>query len=87
MSRSYKKNLVSTNSGSKYRKFAKNYANRRIRRSAEAYDGGWCKKFNERWNICDFKWWWDPNPRVRFNYRTGEFESYDDGPEWKARMK
>jgi hypothetical protein len=87
MSRSYKKNPVTTNSGSYYRRFAKNYANRQIRRSAEAYDGSWSKKFTERWTICDFKCRWTPEQRVRMNYKTGELYWDDDGPEWKARMK
>lgn len=73
MSRSYKKNPVATNSGSAYRRFAKNQANRRARKIKEIPDGKFFKKLYSSWDICDFKYfcteespWW---------------------PYWKARMK
>jgi hypothetical protein len=73
MSRSYKKNPVTTNSGSSFRKFAKNQANRRIRKTKEMPDGKFFKKLYSSWDICDYKCFW-----------TGESLWW---PYWRARMK
>lgn len=55
MSRSYKKQLWLTNSGSGYRKFAKAQANRQVRRSNDVPDGKKYRRYYDSWDICDFK--------------------------------
>lgn len=56
MSRSWKKNgYVKDGEGSKWKKKAKRYANRRVRLEDEIADGSSFKKVSESWDICDFK--------------------------------
>jgi hypothetical protein len=75
MSRSYKKNLwESCTSGSIYRRFIKNYANRRLRHIEDIPDGKAFKKYLEFWDICDYKGLW-----------SQDMESF--WPYYKARMK
>lgn len=54
MSRSYRKNLILTSSGSKYRKFAKRQANKKIRRACSVPDHKKYKCFYESWDISDY---------------------------------
>jgi hypothetical protein len=63
-----------SNSGCSYRRFAKNQANRKIRRKKEEKipDNMTYKKYYERWNICDYSGYWN--------------EKWST-PLWKARMK
>ena len=79
MSRSYKKHLWTKdhNSG------AKRTANRKVRHTKEIADGGSYRKIYEQYNICDWKFLHDPNPRWS-NYFQ---ECTDPTPLWKARKK
>lgn len=54
MSRSYKKNPFITDNNK--RKHKKQLANRRFRRSNSLFQRSSYKKFNETWNICDYRW-------------------------------
>ena len=57
MSRSYRKAWVVDGDGSKWKKFMKNYANRRIRRNTEeVQDGMAYRKFTDQWSICDYRY-------------------------------
>jgi hypothetical protein len=57
MSRSYRKNWILTDTyGSKYRKWAKRQANKRIRKTENVQDGRWFRKLYDSWNICDYKY-------------------------------
>jgi hypothetical protein len=75
MSRSYKKNLILTNSGTGWRRFAKFYSNRVVRRTEDIPSGGAYKKIMGSWYISDTGGsMWYPS-----------YESW--WPKWKARMK
>jgi len=57
MSRSYKKPWVVDGNGSRYKKFMKNYANRKIRRKNNAVpDGKYYRKITNPWEICDYRY-------------------------------
>lgn len=56
MSRSYKKNPFVTDHKRKITKYSKKLANRKFRRTLELYQNSAYKKYNESWDICDFKW-------------------------------
>jgi len=91
MSRSYREPWYTDGyKGSKHRQFQKNYANRRIRRKSIDEDipnGKSYRKYNDPWDICDFKFKWDPYPWVHVNWRTGELEwVYPEEP-WKVFRK
>jgi len=85
MSRSYRKPFYVDGYGSKYKKYAKRYASRAIRRAVDVPNGKSYRKFFESWNICDYKYVWNPRPRVRWGIDGPEL--VDPEPEWKVRMK
>lgn len=75
MSRSFKKNLIVSCTGRRYRAYAKNQANRKIRRYLEEIsDGKSYRKVYESWDITDFSSRWYP-------------EYKDFWSQFKARMK
>ena len=77
MSRSYREPwYIDGYKGSPRRQFFKNYANRRVRRKSpyeEIANGGSYKRYTDPYDICDFKWRWDPEPWVYWG---------KSGPEW-----
>jgi hypothetical protein len=93
MSRSYRKPFFTDGyKGSGRRQFFKNYANRVIRRlpiDEEISNGRSYRKYTDPWDICDYKWYWHPEPRVRVNGWTGELEEYPGDAEefWKVCRK
>jgi hypothetical protein len=87
MSRSRKKNPIRKDtSGSSYRSYAKNQANRKIRRTSDVPDGKVYRKFFETWNINDWVFRWDPKPYYVHDI-NGNLKRIDPDPEWKAWMK
>jgi len=56
MSRSYRKPWITCGYGSKYKQYAKNQANRLIRRTKDVPDGKAYRRFYNPYNICDYKW-------------------------------
>lgn len=69
MSRSYRKNWILTdNYGSKYKKWAKKQANKRVRKTKEIQSGRWFRKIYEPWDICDYK----------IHYNEGCFKRKED---------
>jgi hypothetical protein len=87
MSRSYKKHpVIKDTSGSSYRKFAKNYSNRIIRKTEDVANGKSYRKIYETYNINDWIFHWDPNPVYYFD-RNGVMGKIEPTPKWKARMK
>ena len=72
--------------GSQRKQFFKRYSNRIIRRT-ESYiaDGKAYKKLFDSYSICDYKWLYDPKPRIR--WRNGVMEVIEPGPEYKVRRK
>ena len=85
MSRSYRKPWSVCGYGSKYKRFAKNYANRRIRKFKDVPDHTAYKKFSDQWDICDWKSLYDPNPYVMSF--CGKLETQEPEPKWKAIRK
>lgn len=85
MSRSYKKNLWITDY-SKSRRFFKGQANRKIRRSKDVPDGKAYRKFYESYDICDYKFPYDPYPHVYCWGKRG-LEWIEPDPVWKFRYK
>jgi hypothetical protein len=81
MSRSRKKHPVRKD----HNKGMKRIANRIIRRTLDIPNGKAYRKVFESWNISDWNFWWDPEPRYR-SY-NGEIVKIDPDPEWRARMK
>ena len=77
MSRSWREPFFTDGyKGSPRRQFFKNQANRCIRQISPYEDianGGSYKKYFDRYFICDYKWRWDPEPRVYWG---------KNGPEW-----
>ena len=86
MSRSYKKHLIRKDgSGSKWKPFRKNQANRRIRRSPDVPNGNAYRRLYDQWNLCD--WVFQYDPAIRYYWRNGERETYGPDPIWRWRMK
>jgi hypothetical protein len=85
MSRSYKKPFKKD-----HNKGVKNFANRSIRRmpiDKEIGNGTEYRKHYAQYDICDWHFQWNPYPRVRCNYRTGELEWVEPDPVWKWNRK
>lgn len=61
MSRSYREPWYIEGYGSPSKAFRKNQANRRIRRSKNIPNHKAYKKFYEQYDICDYKYKYDPN--------------------------
>ena len=57
MSRSYKHNPFVTDHKCKTTKANKKLANHRFRKTLDLYQGGLYKKYNESYDICDYKWY------------------------------
>jgi len=87
MSRSYREPWFSDGYGSRGRKrFFKNYANRRIRRTNKIIASHMAyKKFTDPWNICDYKFKYDPYPHI-YSF-MGELRVIPPEPRWKAVRK
>ena len=72
--------------GSKSRQFFKRLANRRLRRTdVDIADGNAYRRFFESWSICDYRWLYDPRPRIR--WWNGVMEVIQPDPEYKVRRK
>lgn len=56
MSRSYREPYVVDGYGSPRKRKAKNYANRVVRHSVNVPSGNAYRKFNQPYDICDYKW-------------------------------
>jgi hypothetical protein len=90
MSRSYREPwYIDGYKGSGRRQFFKNYANRRVRRKSpyeEIANGCSYKKYTDPYDICDFKFFWDPEPHVYWHGKNGPEWIYPDEP-WKVFRK
>lgn len=56
MSRSFRKAWVVDGYGSSWKKYAKNQANRKVRKAKDLPNGSSYKKVFESWDICDYKY-------------------------------
>jgi hypothetical protein len=82
MSRSRKKHPIvkDRNPGSK------RIANRKVRRIPDVPNGKAYRKVYCSWNICDWRFRWNPEPVYWINSK-GEMEKIDPTPQWRFRMK
>jgi len=87
MSKSYREPVFKDTYGTRHRRWAKNRANRKVRKTGEVPNGKAYRKFYNPWNIQDWSSRWDPWPSVITNWRTGLLEISEPMPEWKARRK
>ena len=55
MSRSYRKPIATDGYGSKWKRKAKQIANRRVRMYSDLPDGSTFKRVSNSWDICDYK--------------------------------
>ncbi len=86
MSRSYKKHPVVTDSKCRTTKASKKLANRRFRHSTiELYQGSSYKKYNESYNINDYKWWSTERDAIDWyinvcdnSYIRGKYKTLED---------
>ena len=85
MSRSYRKPWYVDGYGSRYKKLSKRFANKAIRRAKEVSDGKMYRKFYNPWDICDYKFPWDPRPYI--SMISGEPIIVLPDPRWKAWRK
>jgi hypothetical protein len=88
MSRSFKEPWITDCHRSK--SFYKRLANRRIRNISvdeNISDGSSFRKYFPTYDICDFKYRYNPEPRLRYNYRTGEPIWEDPEPIYKYNRK
>lgn len=83
MSRSYRKPWIVDGYGTRHKRYAKNLANRTIRRKGidfEIASGKAYRKITNPWDICDYKWCYDPRPVF---YQGGEEPKWiDPDPIW-----
>lgn len=83
MSRSYREPWIVDGYGTRHKKFAKNLANRTVRRKGIDYDianGKAYRKITNPWDICDYKWKYNPYPK--FYQWFGKQEWVDPDPIW-----
>lgn len=85
MSRSYRAPWFIDGYGSKWKVFAANQANRRIRRTKDVPDHKAYKKFYQQYDICDYKYQYDSKPSTY--HWGGEIHYFEADPRWKAVRK
>lgn len=73
--------------GSKRRQFEKRHANKIVRKTTEIADGKAYRKFGDTWDICDYRFMYDPKPRIRASYLTGELQVIEPEPIWRVNRK
>jgi hypothetical protein len=62
MSRSYRKSWITDGyKGSKRRQYNKRQANHIVRKADDVPDGKAYRKFYNPWDICDYRWFFNPN--------------------------
>jgi len=85
MSRSYREPWYTQGYGSRSRKRSKRYANRVVRRTTDVPNGKAYKKYWDPWNICDWKWMYNPYPH--YWSWDGEIRVIEPGPIWRVNRK
>ncbi|MDO8641472.1 MAG: hypothetical protein Q7R33_08055 [Nitrosarchaeum sp.] len=87
MSRSYREPWFTDGyKGSKRVQFYKNLANRVVRRTQDDIPNGkFYRKLMERWDIRDYRWLYNPKPRIC--YRRGKVQIIEPSPIWRVNRK
>jgi hypothetical protein len=88
MSRSYREPYVVDGYGTRRKRYAKNLANRTVRRKSIDYEiasGKAYRKLTNPWDICDFKYRYRSEPRL---YQWGGYPEWvDPDPIWWYNRK
>lgn len=88
MSRSFKKPYITDYS--KSRAFFKRYANKKIRNLSvddDIADGNSYRRYFCSYDICDWKFRYDPYPRMYYNWNIGEPYWAEPDPIYKYNRK
>jgi hypothetical protein len=86
MSRSYREPWYIDGYGSRRKAWFKNYANRVVRRSKDDIPNGKSyRKMFDQWSICDYRFRYDPHPRI--NYWSGVAKVIEPDPLWTINRK
>lgn len=86
MSRSYREPWYTDGyKGSKTKQFNKRQANKVIRRSIDVPDGKAYRRYYDPWNLCDYKFLYDPRPRIY--WKDGEPVLRYDERWWRVFRK
>jgi len=85
MSRSYREPWLVEGYGTKGKKWRKRYANKRVRQTKHVPDYKAYRKLTDPWEICDYKFRYDPKPRI-WHY-GGEIRILEPDLRWKAVRK
>lgn len=90
MSRSYREPYVVDGYGSRWKQYAKNRHNRKIRRKSvyeDVPDGGAHKKMGvNQWDICDYKWR-EEKPKSDWVHGDNIIETYEEILERYNKLK
>ena len=84
MSRSYREPWYVDGYGTKRKRFIKNQANRRIRYAKNIPDHKIYKKYYSQYDICDYKFKYDPDPWLFYG---GRWEYVEPDPVWRVARK
>ena len=84
MSRSYRAAWYIDGYGTKRKRDAKREANRRVRRAKDVPNGRAYRKYFDPWNICEYRFQYNTNPKVIF---FGECQEVILEPIWKVTSK
>jgi len=86
MSRSYRQPWYTDGyKGSSRRQYYKRLSNKVVRRTGDVPDGKAYRKICNPWDICDYKFLYDPKPRIRS--WGGEFVVIEPSPIWRVARK
>jgi hypothetical protein len=86
MSRSYREPCWTAGYGGSYRRWAKKWASKRVRRFAgEVQNGKWYRKLYEPWEIRDYTMRWSPWSTT-YSW-GGEIRVVEPDPLWTVRCK
>ena len=72
---------------SKRKRFEKRYANKIVRKTVDIADGKSYRKVTDQWDICDYRYKYDPKPRIHVSFLTGELEVVEPEPIWRVNRK
>jgi len=73
--------------GSKRRQYNKRYANHVVRHTEDVPNGKAYKKLYGSYDICDFRFRYDPRPRVYFSWAKNALVVLEPTPSWQVCRK
>lgn len=86
MSRSYRKPWYTDGyKGSLKKRYFKRYANKIIRKTDDIPEGKAYRKYFDSWNICDYRFLYNPYPRIVG--WGGTIQIFEPQPYWRVGRK